>query len=49
MVKNGTKEAVFIALFLPPSSNSQVAATNNTPLVIESEAPGCDGRSIKDS
>ena len=49
MAKNGIKEAVFIALFLPPSSNSWVAATNNILLVIESNAPGCDGYNIKDS
>lgn len=46
MAKNGTKEAVLVALFSPPSSNSRVAATNNTPPAIESEAPG---RSAKDS
>jgi len=49
MVKNSTKEAVLIALFLPPNLNSRVAATNNIPSAIESKAPGRDGRSIKDS
>ena len=49
MVKSGIKEAIFIALFLPPSLNSWVAATNNILLAIKSEAPGCNRYSIKDS
>ena len=49
MAKNGIKEAVFIILFLPPSLNSQVTATNNTPLAIKFKAPGHDRYSIKDS
>ena len=49
MAKSGIKEAVFIALFLPPSLNSQVAATNNIPPAIKSKAPRRDGRNIKDS
>ena len=49
MAKNSIKEAVFIVLFLPPSSNSRVTTTNNTPLAIKSEAPGRNGFSIKDN
>jgi hypothetical protein len=49
MAKNGIKEAVFIALFLPPSLNFWVAATNNILLAIESKAPRRDRCSIKDS
>ena len=49
MAKNGIKEAVLITLFLPPSLNSQVAATNNILLAIKSEAPRRDRYSIKDS
>ena len=40
---------MLIALFLPPSLNSQVAATNNIPPAIKSKAPRRDGYSIKDS
>ena len=49
MAKNGTKEAVLVILFSPPSLNSRVAATNNILPAIEFKAPGRDGRSIKDS
>ena len=49
MAKSSIKEAVLIALFLPPSLNSRVAATNNILLAIESEVPRCDRYSIKDS
>jgi len=49
IAKNGIKEAVLVALFSPPSLNSQVATTNNIPPAIESEAPGRDRRSVKDS
>ena len=49
MAKNGIKEAVFIILFLPPSSNSQVAITNNIPLAIKSKVPGRNRYNIKDS
>ena len=49
MAKNGTKEAILIALFLPPSLNSQVAITNNIPPVIEFEAPKHNRYSTKDS
>ena len=49
MAKSGTKEAILIALFLPPSLNSQVAAINNTPPAIEFEAPRRDRCSTKNS
>ena len=49
MAKNGTKEAILIALFSPPSLNSQVAATNNIPPAIESKALRRNRYSIKDS
>ena len=49
MVKSGIKEAVFIVLFSPPSSNSRVAATNNIPLAIKSEVLKRDRYSIKNS
>ena len=38
---------MFIALFLPFSLNSWVAAINNTPLAIKSEAPRRNRYSIK--
>ena len=40
---------MLIALFLPSSLNSQVAATNNIPLAIKSKAPRRNRRSVKDS
>ena len=49
MAKSGIKEAILIVLFLPFSSNSQVAATNNILLAIESKAPRRDRYSIKNS
>ena len=49
MAKNGIKEAVFVALFLPFSSNSQVATTNNILLAIESKVPKHNRYSVKDS
>ena len=49
MAKSSMKEAIFITLFLPPSSNSQVAANNNIPPAIKSKAPRCNKYSIKDS
>ena len=49
MAKSGIKEAVFIILFLPLSSNSRVVAINNTPPAIEFEAPRRNRYSIKDS
>ena len=49
MAKSSIKEAVLIALFLPPSSNSWVVATNNILPVIESEVPKYDRYSIKNS
>ena len=49
MARNSIKEAVLIALLLLPSLNSQVAATNNTPLAIKSKALRRDRRSTKDS
>ena len=49
MAKNGIKEAILIALFSPPSSNSQIIATNNTPTAIEFEAPGYNKYNAKDS
>ena len=49
MAKSGTKKAVLIALFLPPSLNSQVTAINNIPLAIKSEVSRYNKRSIKNS
>jgi hypothetical protein len=49
MAKNSIKEAVFIALFLPLSLNSQVTTTNNTSLAIKSEIPKYNRCSTKDS
>ena len=49
MAKSSIKEAVFIILFLPPSLNSRVAATNNILLAIKSEALRYNRYSIKNS
>ena len=49
MAKSNIKEAILIVLFLPPSSNSQVAATNNILLAIKSKAPKRNKYNIKDS
>ena len=49
IAKNGIKEAVLIALFLPFSLNSQVTTTNNIPLAIKFKAPRCNRHSAKDS
>ena len=49
MAKSGIKEAVLIVLFLPPSLNSQVIITNNTPLAIKFKVPRYDKYSTKDS
>ena len=48
-MKSGIKEAVFITLFLPPSLNFWVAATNNTLPAIKSEVPRHNKCSIKDN
>ena len=49
MAKSSIKEAVFITLFLPPSSNSRVAAINNILPAIKSEVFRHNKCSIKDS
>ena len=49
MAKSGIKEAVFIALFSPPSLNSWVAVINNTLLAIEFKAPRYNRYNIKNS
>ena len=49
MAKSSIKEAVFIALFLPPSLNSQVTATNNILLAIKSKVPRHNKYSIKNN
>ena len=49
MAKNGIKKAILIALFLPPSLNSQVTVTNNIPPTIKFKALRRDRYSIKDS
>ena len=49
MAKSSIKEAVLIALFLPPSLNFQVTATNSILLAIKSKAFRRNKYNIKDS